>query len=161
MANILDLIKGEGQAINFIRSAASIGKGATETLAALREAGLGIRTQTFYEAFNYFLGPVDTGRKYISNVTLNAYPTIDRLPKSLTRTLRNFTYVTVVRGFDVNTGEVVEKNVTVSTNTLLTKQQAIDAAVGMVEGASERYGIEGAGAQVTDVFQNSGGLVTP
>jgi hypothetical protein len=160
MANIIDFIKGEGAAIGFIKSALEAGKKATETLDALREAGLGIRAQTFYAAYNYLAGPVAEGKKYISNVTLNALPSIDRLPKSITTTLRNFTYSTLVRGFDANTGEIVEKNVNISTNTLLTKQQAIDAAVSLVEDNSGRYGLEGASASVTDVVQNSAGLVT-
>lgn len=159
MPSFLDLIKGEGVAIGFIRSAFEQGLSASETLTALRESGKGLRTQTFYQIYNYYAEQTAPARSYFSNITLNAYPNINRIPESLTKQLRNFAYYTKVTGIDVNTGEIVTKDITVSTNELLTKQQAADLAVAISEKSGNRYGLEGASAKVTDVTKNQAGLV--
>jgi len=158
--NFLDLIKGEGQVIGYIKEAIEAGKKATETLESLRASGLGIRSQTFYQVYNYFTGPVAEAKSYISNVNLNSLPSIARLPLSATKQLRNFSYHAQVEVVDSFTGEKSTKHLTVSTNNLLTKQQAIDEIANRVEGnEGGRYPYDFSGAQITDVFANSAGLV--
>jgi hypothetical protein len=159
MANILDLLPGEGAVLSFIREAVEKGKAATETLAALRDSGLGVRTQTFYQAFNYLSGPVQTARKYIDSIGLNALPTINRLPPSLTTQLRNFSYHTVLEGFTAFSAQPVTRHIWVSSNSPLTKQQALDIAGEMATQDTQSGGLESASGRVTDIYQNSGGLV--
>lgn len=160
MANLLDLIKGEGQAIVFIRELAKTALTGTEILGQLRAAGLGIRTQTGYNAINYFRSIVQPAGQYTKFLNLNAYPTISRLPLSATKQLRNFSYWVDVRGFSKTTGEIQTTNIKVSSSQLLTKQQAIDIAVSLGEGGSGNYAVTGGSGTVTDIFQNSDGLTS-
>lgn len=158
--SLLDFIKGEGAAVSFIRSAVEAGKAASETLEALRNAGLGIRTQTFYQVVNYFKGPVETARNYVSYLGLQNLPNIARLPKTLTNIAKNFTYELKVEVISSETGEKTTRTINVSSNTLLSKQEAIDTIAGIIEeNPNNRYSFEFSGAQVTNIFQNAGGLV--
>lgn len=158
MANFLDIIKGEGPAIAFIRSAIETAKSATEILEDLSKSGIGIRRQTGLQVIKYLRDEVVPVRKYIDNLGLSKLPTIDRLPKSITTQLRNFAYHTVMEGFSTLTGEKTTRNITVSSNQLLTKEQALDYAVSIAESENQSGGLDGATGRVTDVFQNSGGL---
>ena len=157
--SLLDFIKGEGAAVSFIRGAIEVGQSFTEALEAFRSAGGKIRTQTFNQAFNYIKGSTTTGRSYISFLGLNSLPTISRLPKSLTNMTRNFLYEMKVEVIDTETGERSFKSYNVASDTLLSKQQAIDEISGRIEANPQgRYPFEFSGATVTNVFQNGAGL---
>lgn len=157
--NLLDFIKGEGAVVSFIRSAVETGKKATETLNAFREAAGKIRTEVFYKTFNYFAGPVAAARNYISNIGLNNLPNIERLPESLTKTLKNFSYELKVEVISNETGEAETRALNISSNTLLTKQQAIDEIAGVIEAnPNGRYNYSFSAAKVTNVYKNVAGL---
>lgn len=161
MANILDLIKGEGLAVMFIKGLAETALSSTEILSQLRANGLGIRTQTGYNVINYFRNTVQPAGQYTKYLNLNSYPTIARLPLSATSQLRNFSYWIKLTGFDKNSGELSSSNIRVSSNNLLTKQQALDIAVAQAAGGGSGNSLDGASGQVTDIYQNSSGLVSP
>ncbi|MDR5730668.1 MAG: hypothetical protein RB191_24930 [Terriglobia bacterium] len=161
MANFLDIIKGEGLAVQLIRSLIDQDIPGSLILKQVRDAGLGIRTQTGYQVINYLRDVVTPSRAYISYLGLNNLPNVNRLPQSLTKQLRNFAYNVQLRGFNNIDGQLTTKNVTISSNLLLTKQEAIDAAVNMAAGDSKSGGVTGSSGKVVSVFQNSAGLVMP
>lgn len=161
MANFLDLIKGEGLAVTFIRSLVNTTASAGSILRELSNAGIGIRRQTGLQVISYLRNTVAPATDYIKFVNLNSYPTISRLPQSLTKQLRNFAYNTVLTGINTLTGELSTRNITVSSNQLLTKQQALDTAAAMAESENQSGGLEGASGSVVSIFQNSAGLVAP
>jgi hypothetical protein len=161
MANPLEILGFTEDILAFVVEKLNEGLSGSAILRGLQEIGEGIRRQNFFQGLSYLAKEAVEPRKYISALTLNAYPTITRLPQSLSKQLRNFSYRTVVSGFDVMTGELKTLNISVSSNTLLTKQQALDIAGAMAEQQGGRYGLESAAGTVTDIFQNSGGLVTP
>lgn len=157
--NLLDLIKGEGAVVSFVRSAVETGKAALETLETLRNAGLKIRTQTFYQVYNYFTGPVTTARNYISNIGLNNLPNIARLPESITKLPKNFYYELKIEVVSGETGEKQNVNLNISSNTLLSKQQAIDEIADRIDtNSGGRYPYTFSGAQVVNIFKNSAGI---
>lgn len=157
--NLLDLIKGEGAVVSFVRSAVETGKAATETLESLRALGMGIRTESFYKVYNYFAGPVTQTRNYISNIGLQNLPNIARLPPSLTKLPKNFYYELKIEVVSSETGEKKNVNLNISTNTLLSKQQAIDEIADRIDtNPNGRYPYTFSGAQVVNIFQNSAGV---
>lgn len=157
--SLLDFVKGEGAAVSFIRGALEVGQSFTEALEAFRSAGGKIRTQTFNQVYNYFTGPVAQTRSYISYLGLNNLPTVNRLPKSLTNMTRNFLYEMKVEVINTETGEKSFKSYNVASDTLLSKQQAIDEISGRIEAnPGGRYPFEFSQAQVTNVFQNGAGI---
>lgn len=159
MANFLDILKGEGPAIQIIRSLVNTPASATSIINTVRQSGYGIRTQTGFNVIAHLREVVAPATDYIKHVNLNAFPTIQRLPLSITKQLRNFAYNVEVTGVNKNTGEIQTKNVTISSNQLLTKQMAVDAAVSIADGSNRSYGVSGGSGQVVSVFQNSAGLV--
>lgn len=160
-SNPLDLLPGEGQAIGFVRSAIAKGISIGELRSKLAEQSINIREEALSRVYEYFSGPVNVATKYVQSVNLNARLNVSRLPVSATPLLRNFAYEVKISGIDVNTQEATSTFITVSTNKALSKQEAVDQATAMVEGNSEKYGIEGATGQVTTIFQNVEGIVTP
>lgn len=161
MANILDLIKGEFSAIQYIESLASTDLSPSEILSTLSNSGIQIRRAAGLTTINYFRGTVIPSSKYVQALNLNSYPTIVRLPLSATKLLRNFSYRVKLTGFLKTTGELVDNFINISTHSLLTKQQAIDAAVEIAGASDSKYSVTGASGKVTDIFQNSGGLISP
>lgn len=156
---LFDLGKLSSIVLGAIERGVKAGQSGESILTGLKEIGEGIRRADFYAAVNAVKGLETTSRPYISSLTMNAYPNISRIPKSLTKMLANFSYKVELTGFDKATGELKTTYVNVITQRVLTKQQAIDQAVNYTETNSERYPIEGASGKVVDVFQNAAGLI--
>ena len=69
-------------------------------------------------------------------------PDPSSLPEALTAIRRRYAFYAEVEGRSTLTGERVTRNVTISTNRLLTRSQIEDAALEAVESAPEVYGLE-------------------
>jgi len=156
-----DLGKLPGIVMGFIERGVKAGESAGATLAKLQEQGLGFRHTDFLTAFARVAGREQATQNYIQYIGLNNFPTIGRLPMSVTKTLRNFAYLI---SYD-NPGALSEKDkilyVGVSSNTLLTKQQAIDAAQSRLESESSRTEGDIGTMRVDSITQNVGGLIYP
>lgn len=159
MANFLDIIKGEGPAIAFIRSLVETESTASEILSKLSEEGLGIRRATGLQVINYLRGTVQPTRKYISSLTLNALPNVLRLPKNPLNQKKLLNYNVLLRGFSTLTGQLEEKRLTIASNTVLTKQQALDVAVQAGTGSFQSGGLDSATGSVEDIFYNPEGAL--
>lgn len=158
MANFLDLIKGEGPAVTFIKSLVNTDRSAASILSALRDNGLGIRTQTGYQVINYLRDTFLPSQEYIKSTPADQILNIARIPKSVTKLLRNFSYQLSFTGISRLTGETLTNYLTVSSNQLLTKQQAIDAAYGMLSNAEFYEALDNGELNVDEVIQNNDGI---
>lgn len=161
MANFLDLLKGEGETIEFIKKAAETTKSATEILESLKAQGLGIRRQTGLQVISYLRENTIPARSYIASVNLTKLPTISRLPLSLTNQLRNFAYKALLTGVNSLTGEEQTRSITVSSSQLLTKQEALDIATSIADSDSQSGGLNGSTGVIAEITQNNAGLVFP
>jgi len=160
MALNLSQLKSEfGEAFTFLEEAYELGKGFTEALGALRAGGLGIAESHARTIYDYLSGPLYESNKYVSSLGLEVLPTISSLAPSITTILRNFSYTVKFNGVTTATGEQATQYVTISTNTLLTKQEAIDIGAAYMSN-SEIYGLEELNSgDVVDILQNSEGLI--
>lgn len=158
MANFLDLIKGEGPAVELIKSLVDTVSSGAEILRQVRESGLGISNSTGYQVINYLRDTYLPSTSALKNLANDTLPTINSIPKSVTELLRNFSYKVAVTGSDINTGETRKQYIQISSNQLLTKQQALDAASNIVEQSSKSGGITFDEADVESIQQNNAGL---
>jgi len=157
---IFDLLPGEGLLVGLTKQLSKDPSlSGRSILRSLRLRGLGIRTATFYQLLSYFRNEQTTGASYVADLGLSEQPIAERLARSLTNTLRNYTYQIEVFGRDEETGQPSIRNLTISTNRLLSKQQAIQAAGKMwVLDPNENYqGQTFEGATVVSILRNSGG----
>jgi len=159
MPGLFDLGKLSSIVLGAIEKGVALGESGSSILEGLKEIGEGVRRSDFFAAVNAVKGLAEVSRPYISSLTLNALPNIERIPKSLTKMLTNFSYKVELTGFNKLTGALESTYANIITQKVLTKQQAIDTAVDYVETNPERYNIEDASGKVTDVFQNVGGLI--
>lgn len=157
--SILDLISQGGPVISFIREALSLG-GLTPTgiLRELRASGLSIATQTFYQVVSYLKRQPGGGGSYLNQLGGDELP--DPRQLNLTQSDRdtNYTILIQVTGTDPDTGELDTQYVTVISNRLLSKNQAIGVAGQMFAQNEERYSVSFGAAVVVDYRQNRAGL---
>jgi len=73
---------------------------------------------------------------------LTDFPNANTLPESITRQARKFRFIVEVRGTLIDTGESIVQNITVSTDTVLTRGEIESIAENFVVEGDERYGID-------------------
>lgn len=161
MANILSLLPGEWTAFSFISSLAKEDISSSEILARVAANGLTIRQNTGLNIINYLRNNTIPATKYLNSLNMNVLPSIARIPQSITTQLRNFAYTVSINGVSQFTGEQLEKFITVSTNSLLSKQQALDTALTMASNATQSGGLIPDSGSVVSIQQNSAGLIAP
>lgn len=132
-ANFLDLISGNGEAVMFIKSLIETSRSANSILSELRVNGLSIATNTGYQIINYLRA--QPTQAYTQQLSDEALPNIQRIPTSLTQTIRNYAYTYRFEGTSRLTGEKMTRYITISSNDLLTKQQAQAHAIDLVSNA--------------------------
>ena len=99
----------------------------------LQKAGLGIRRQTLLDIMRLMEGEAAIG-PVLSALGLNRRPNPLRLPPALTKIRRAFSFTVRARGLDADTGASVERFVTVTTDTLLTRGEIEALAEQALEG---------------------------
>jgi hypothetical protein len=161
MAFLFNFLFNEGEALGFIKKGIAEGLGTEEILGALAKGGLSIRPELATNVIEYLGKTILPDLDYIKRLQYFAQPNLARIPIALTKTLRNFSYQVSVQGFTKATGELETHNISISTNTLLTKQQAIDMATELAVGESKSGGLESGAGVVTSITQNPAGLVLP
>jgi hypothetical protein len=158
MAGVLGILKGSGQALQALRSLLTSGVPAIDALAQVRSLGYTLIPQTAEQFTNYLTQVVTPADKALSVLSPGILPNIASIPLSLTKTLRNFSYLVKVTGRNPVTQQLSDQFISISTNSLLTKEQAIDAAQSMI-GSSDRYnGMVSGDGEVTSISQNAAGL---
>lgn len=125
---LFDLGKVPQAVIEGIRAGLEAGKSGAEVLKTLQSAGAGVRSSTFYSAFNFIQGQLLGPEKYVQSLKPSTKPIIALLPKSITDQTRNFAYKISFNSTLVNEKGQPTDFITISTNEVLTPREAIDAA---------------------------------
>lgn len=107
-----------------------ISRNALQTL--LSEAGIGVRRTDLLSAYSAIANQVVQTDALLALRT-NLIPPVFRIPEAITRIRRQFSYKVVVTAIDRQSGETVERHVTVSTDRLLPFTEAENLAQGMVQ----------------------------
>jgi hypothetical protein len=156
---LFDFLKGEGQAIVYIKSAIQHEIPVETLIETLQMKGLKIRESLTRQVYDYLGTTIRSDTQYIKFLQLNALPNVARIPVALTQTLRNYSYQGVAQGFLRGTNIIVSKPLSISTNVLLTKQEAADLIAEIATGPGADYDLESAVVDITGIFQNPMGLV--
>lgn len=159
-ANFLSLIKGEGLAVQAIKSLVSQNVPGSQILQQVADMGLTIRPNVGTQIINYLVESYLPAGEYIEALDLDSYPQLNKLPFSVTNMLRNFAYTVEINGTDQFDGGQISKNITISSNQLLTKQQAITAAENISAGDTKSGNVVDGEGTIVSITQNNAGLVT-
>lgn len=153
---VFDLLSAsERTALPFLRELAETDLSANAILSRLKENGLGIRRSNGLSIISQLRNVIST-RPYVANVGVNKQLTIDNLPTALTDIRRNFSYEIRIDGRLDATGEKASTYVTVTSDELLTKQEALDIAADYSDTDGTVYGISYDTATVTQVLVKPG-----
>lgn len=158
MANILPLLKGSGSAVQLLHSLIKEGIPAEELLGRVKESGFEIETHTAHLVINYINKAIIPATEVLEKLEFNAIPHLASIPLSLTKTLRNFAYLVKLTGESQLSTQLQDQYITISTNSLLTKEQAIDAAQSLLGNGSRYEGLTNATGAVDSISQNAAGL---
>lgn len=130
------LTKGARAALPFLREAAETAASASEILRQASELGFAFRRQAGLDIIGALRNNVTAAR-----AIRIAAPTVPLNPKSygvsITKMLRNYSYTVLTRMRNSETGEVVNQHLTVSSNTVLSKNQILETAAGF---SPNKYG---------------------
>lgn len=116
----------------------------------LKNSNLGIRTQTLFEIIRREKRIQSKGAQ-LRFLRLASMPNPDRLPKALTVIRRRYAFILEVAGTISQTGESFLRHITVSTDTLMTRQQLEDVGRMILEDDPSAYPLE-----IDKVTLNSG-----
>lgn len=89
----------------------------------------------------------------LRNINLDKKPDITRIPEALDRIQRRYSYQLEVRGVNLRTGAIETRNITISTNDLLTRREAIDDALDTVKRDRGRYELTSVSAEVVGILR--------
>lgn len=126
-------------------SANAIGK-------ALQAQGAGIRRSELLKLVRRET-EIWTHGQNLRYLNLTAKPNEANLPEALTTIRRRYSYVVELRGQSMSDGSSVVRNVTVSTDKLLTRGEAEDIASLYAEDGPQQYGLEVSSVLLTSVLK--------
>lgn len=158
MPDVLGILKGSGSALQFLTSLLKSGIPGADVLSRVQAAGYNLTTSTANLAINYLTRAVFPAAQQLAALPDDTLPNLASIPITLTKTLRNFSYLVKLTGQSQFSGQLEDRYVSVSTNSLLTKEQAVDAAISISQEASKSGGINGADGEVQSIGQNAAGL---
>lgn len=125
----------------FIRRGVRQGLSFNQIRSVLREEGLGLTVSE--------LSPIVKSERALRlhgenlrYLPFNARPDPRKLPVSITSMRRRYAYNVEVYGYSAKTGETMARYITVSTDTLLTRGEAEDAAAESILSEFDNYGME-------------------
>jgi len=126
------------------------GLSANSILKVYTAARPGLRRQVGLDIIRRVKG-VEKAASVFKHLKLTAHPNVGRIPVALTGTLRDFSYRVSYEAF-TDEGERTKSFVTVSTNDLMSRQEAEDVALGYLEEMPKSYGVESvASVQLEDI----------
>jgi hypothetical protein len=115
----------------------------SRALDSLIREGLGssIRRQTLLDIIRDVRNIFDVGAQ-LRFLNQESRPNPARLPEALTKIRREFSFTVEVRGIFGPTGLSTIQNVTITSDTLLTRREMEEAAIEAVEEGSDRYQLD-------------------
>lgn len=142
-------------ALPYVRSMVEDGLSSTIIQRTLSDAGMGVR-RTDLLALIRGLKDEELTRPYIDSLRMDVQPAVARLDTSKTQTLRDLSYTVLVQGTHLETGELHEQYITISTNDPMTKEQAAGKAIELADASMTAYGFSAHGARVTMITRAPG-----
>jgi hypothetical protein len=131
---------------------------ANRILQIANDAGLAVRRSDGLALIRNARQQVST-RPYISSVGLDKLPNPARFATPAYQMNDNYHYLVRVDGVDPETGERTTRYVTVASETVLTKQAALDTAGAYIETDPESYHISEYELTVENAFVNPTGVI--
>ena len=137
---LLKLSSRARRASPMIRRGVREGVSSRQMTRILQKAGLGLRRQTLLDIMRVMgeeaaIGPV------LSALGVGRRPNPFRLPPAITKIRRAFSFTVRVQGLETDTGAPVERFVTVTSDTLLTRGEIEALAEQAIETDLDRYKI--------------------
>lgn len=115
---------------------------------AFRAGGGAIRRQTALDVFRAVAG-LERRAAAILSVRKDRRPTVASLPEALTQIRRGFSFTAEVHGTVSETGALIKRFVTISTDSLLTVGEMEALAEETASASGEGYGIEVESVRIT------------
>lgn len=122
------LSSSQSAAWNYAQGAFSRGLSANSALAAYRELGGSIRRSAFLDVFRQLRGEIDAGY-HIRSVRKTQYPSEERIPEALTEIRRQYSFNVRLDMRNSVTNESFTRNITVTSDSLLTVGEIEEEAV--------------------------------
>lgn len=133
-----------------IRAGVSRGLSSRVINAVIKKAeGTGIKRQVLLDVMRV-IGGVQQQGKHLRNLGRNAIPNIKRLPEAITKLRTAVSFTVRVLGIAVETGEEVERWVTVGLDKPVSRSVIEEMARQRIEGRREKYEIEFLVAQLRE-----------
>lgn len=140
-----------GLAGNFAAGLIREGLSASRGLDAFREAGGSARTQTWYRAWNETLAAIERAGA-IGRAPLDSRPLESELSAGGWRTRERYTYMVDVLVRPVGSSDVFAMPMAVTSDSLLTYDEALAQAIGYAETDLDKYGEAVVGGVPTAVY---------
>ena len=134
------LSAGARRAYPIIQGGVRQGLSANAIQRVLQAEGLGIRRQTLLTIIRAERG-IETASIQLRTMRRDFIPDPRRLPDALTKLRRPFSFQVRIRGFDLSTGETIDRFVSVSLDDPLTRAEIENLGLSFIEEDMERYGI--------------------
>lgn len=158
MSTVLGLLHGFKEGAALLSEFLKQGVEYSEALERINELGVSLIPQVSEKVFEYTVNSIIPQTKELLELPGHYLPSISSIPSALTKTLRNFSYLVQVQGELQFGGQVEQRYISISTNSLLTKEQAIDAALSISGSDTRSGGINGNSGEVHSISQNAAGL---
>lgn len=158
MSTVLGLLHGFKEGATLLQEFLKQGIEYSEALSRINELGVSLIPEVSDKVFEYTVKSVIPQTKEILELPGHYLPNIASIPSSLTKLLRNFSYQVKLRGESQYGGQLEDRYISISSNKLLTKNEALEAAFGLAQENTKSGGINGATGEITSISQNAAGL---
>ncbi len=136
----------------FIRQGVARNMSSNAIIGALRTAGQAGRRSDLLRTIRYAREQKAYGER-LQTTSPTAIPTRRDIPLAPHKIRREFSYLINIVGTDIDTGQTVTRQVTIATNSILSKAVASQMALDTIEDDEDRYGTEDATASVSNIMQ--------
>lgn len=134
----LSLSASARRALPFIERSVRTGMSSTALQSALAARGMGVRRTDLLDAIRHVRG-VERRTNALASVRRDRKPDPSRIAIARTNIRRNFSFTVRVRGFDMVSGDLTERFVTITSDSVLSRQELEDAARAMLEEGVSNY----------------------
>lgn len=135
------LSRAARRALPFIEAAVARGVSSTALQSDLAAAGMGVRRQDLLQAMRVTRGQDATANR-LQNIRRNLLPDPRRIPLAQTDIRRNFSFTVRVDGTDPFTGERISKDITISSDTVLSRDDIAELVEDSIDLSNESTAIE-------------------
>jgi hypothetical protein len=153
MALVTDLLEFFGEeksTVAYIQKGLELGLSANKIQEALGIAGLGIRRTKLLDIVRQITG-IQSTRSYVKSLGNNYLPDPTRLKAAVLPISKNYSYLVEIRGIDNTTDEESIQHISIVTDSLISKQEAINTAYYYLDSQPDIYSLTPKSASVTSI----------